>query len=90
MAQRHYYFLVVFLLMFIGEIFGQENPCDSGKKSSIIPHISKKLTSARDCWNLKPIVSSNQEEIRKLLTLPVDHNKLPDFDFEKYIKSHAR
>ena len=26
MAQRHYYFLVVFLLMFIGEIFGQESP----------------------------------------------------------------
>ena len=72
MTQRRYYFLVVFPLMFVGKIFGQENPCDSGKKSSIIPPISKKMISIRDCWNSNPIISANPEKIRRLLTLSID------------------
>ena len=33
MAQRHFYFLVVFLFMLIGEIFGQESPQIGQQKS---------------------------------------------------------
>ena len=86
MAQRHYYFLVVFLLMFIGEIFGQENPCDSSKKSPVIPQISKKLTLTGNCWNLNPIISANPEEIGKFLTLPIHYNELANVDFEKLLR----
>jgi len=80
MAQRHYYFLVVLLLMFFGRIFGQENPGVSGKKSAIIPHISKKTTLRGDYWNLKPIVSANPEKFRKFLKLPVSCNTPAHFE----------
>jgi hypothetical protein len=72
--------------MFIGEIFGQENPCDSGKKSAVIPHISKKQTLTGDCWNLNPKISVSPEEIRKILTLPINYNKLANFDFENQLR----
>ena len=34
MLQRHFYFLVVFIFIFIGEIFGQENPPIGQQKSA--------------------------------------------------------
>jgi len=90
MVQRHYYFLVVFLLMFFGKIFGQENPCDSSKNSTVIPQINKKVTLTGDCWDLKPTISAKPEEIRKLLKLPIDYNKLANFDFENQLRLDYR
>jgi hypothetical protein len=86
MVQRLYGFLVVSLLMFSGEVFGQQNPCDSSKKSAVIPQISKKVTLTGDCWNLNPVVLANPEEIIKLLKLPIVYNKLANFNFENLLR----
>ena len=95
MAQRHYYFLVVFLLMFIGKIFGQEstrigqqNDCVPHKNDSIIT-ICKIIAVCDDSgWNISnaPALSLRTEEFNKLLKIPINHNKNANFDFEKQLR----
>ena len=86
MVQRLCCFIVVSLLMFNREVFGQQNPCDSSKKSAVIPQIRKKVGLTGDCWNLKPVVSASREDLLKLLELPINYNHFGNFNFEKLIQ----
>ena len=89
MVQRLYSFLVVFLLIFSGEIFGQEKR--ENNTLLIKPFAKAKGLIFKDCWRV-----SNTSDLYKKkansknhikLKFPIDYEILKDLNFENQLKS---
>ena len=85
MAQRLYCFLVVFLLIFPGKIFGQQQPGSNCLKTSPVTIIKSVLICDGTGWNgaQKLGIPVN---IADLLKLPVKYNESANFNFENQLK----
>ena len=83
MWQRLYFFLVVFLLMFSGDIFGQTRIVGDTLFLTDwvwVGHPNDSLGKKQDC--LKYIIVKPNDYIK----LPIDMEKLRNFDFEKQLR----
>ena len=85
MPQRSISFLVVLLLIFYGEINRQKNDCIPQKKDSMNPRI-RELGGCNGWKTTDLIFTRSAEEIILLLKLPIDYNKLANFNFENQLK----
>ena len=84
MVQRLCCFLVVLLLMFPGEIFGQENCLVNNGKDSIIVTQPPKIVCSGDGWpGIKKIIHMKPEERMKL---PINYETLADLEWEKQLQ----
>lgn len=87
MLQRLCGFLVVFLLMFNGEILGQKDDCVPQKNESTT--FQSRMISAHPdgCWgDLSKRKVADTAQIKILLKLPFSYNTLLNFDFENQLR----
>jgi hypothetical protein len=84
MVQRLCSFLVVFLLIFSGGIFGQEN-CPAAKEEKGIKETQAKsiMLCSGDGWKKNLTVKIISEDCIKL---PLNYETLKNFDFEKQLR----
>jgi hypothetical protein len=89
MSQRLYSFLVVFLLMFSGEIFGQKK--EENNTPIIKPFLKAKGLIFKDCWNIAKTANSYKVQIysesQQKLKLSIDYEILKNLNFKNQLKS---